>query len=133
MLEKSRPEAKSSFSLPFRLTSCKTVLIEITLGGQAASIVGEVRLDKEPVAAAPVYLYPLDIELRRRVHGLGVTSTGPDGRFQFKTLPPGAYLMLSTMELDEFNEQSLRQAGAREVALTAGSSKTLQLDLHVER
>jgi hypothetical protein len=62
-----------------------------------------------------------------------MAESGIEGQFQFEGLPPGTYLLISSMELNEFNEQALRQAGAKEVAVGAGARPSLQLDLHMER
>ena len=77
--------------------------MRVLLSPRAVGLSGRVLSGGDPVAGAPVFLFPATPEVRRRVNGIKSTYTDPQGRYRFEGLAPGSYLVLSSFDLDEVN------------------------------
>lgn len=109
------------------------VRLEVQIAGNAAVVEGAVKQGGDPAVAAPVFLYPVDDAVRRRMHGYRTAFTGPKGEFRFDSVAPGQYLILATWDLDEINEESLSAARASTLTLSEGQRETLSLALWERR
>lgn len=76
----------------------------------------------------PIYLWPVDGEARRRVNGPKTTYADLRGRYQFPGLAAGRYLVLSSPDLAEVDEEALRAARAQEVVLEEGQALVRDLN-----
>jgi protocatechuate 3,4-dioxygenase beta subunit len=98
-----------------------TYFVEVQFSSSAARVSGKVvRRGGETVAAAPVYLYPMTPELRRRAKGNRIVHSDAQGSYTIDGLPPGRYLIASSFEIAEVNEVCLALAGAKEIVLAEG-------------
>lgn len=104
--------------------------ITIGLSRKPSRIEGTVRHQGRPVLGAPVYLLATSPSVRQRVHGVVEVQTDQEGRFQFVGLPAGDYRIISTVDLDEINEQTLDHARAESVSVTEGATKSVTLALY---
>ncbi len=112
-----------------RLEPESYVSIDVRLAGNAAMVEGTVKQGVNFSISTPVYLYPVDADVRRRMYGYRTMLTGPKGEFKFDGVAPGQYLILSTWDLDEIDEAALTGAGARSLTLGQGQRETADLTL----
>ncbi len=112
------------------LANSSYIRAEVTVSAKSASLSGMVKLRGEPVAAAPVFLYPVDEGLRKRLNGPRAVWTGDNGRYRFSGLAPGDYLVLSTLEFEDPTEEMLTGAKARTAQLKESDTETLDLELY---
>jgi hypothetical protein len=101
----------------------------VTLSASPTQISGRVALGGLPTIAAPVYLLPTTPLTRRRMNGPRVAYTDANGNYRFGGLAPGTYLVLSSFDLTEVNEETMIAAQARAVTLDEGRSINQDLDL----
>jgi Carboxypeptidase regulatory-like domain len=106
-------------------------IVTITLSDQAATMQGAVMKDAATVAGAPVFLWPVEENARRSLHGFRQMITDVDGHFKFTGLPPGDYRMLATFDVTEIDEEKLDEARAMTVHVDAGISAQAELALWV--
>ena len=102
----------------------------VLLSSHPAQLVGRVTLDGNAAIAAPVYLLPITPQTRRRVNGLRTTQTDVDGNYRFDGLAPGTYLVLSSLDLTEVNEETMAASHARTITIEEGRTVTQDLDLY---
>src|SRR5712692_4788977 len=96
--------------------------ITVLLSPRPAVLSGTVTsFARDPVAGAPVFLYPTE-DARRRLSGFKTIRTNSRGEYRFEGLPPGSYWILSSFDLDEITEESLAAARAKAVTLEEGRS-----------
>ncbi len=107
-----------------------TSRVRITVSDQAGQISGRV-LDEgsKPVAAAPVFLWPVTEAVRRSLSGPSQVLTDTAGRFHFKSLPPGDYRPLASFDVNEIDEDLIELSHA--VVIHAAASQTAVIDLTV--
>ena len=122
-----RDEASHEIEL---LANSNYIRAEVILSAKPASLSGFVKSRGEPVAAAPVFLYPVDEGVRKRLNGPRAVWTGENGRYRFSGLAPGDYLVLSTLEFEDPAEEILTGANARSVQLKESDTQTLDLELY---
>ena len=104
------------------------VQASISLSTSSAQLSGHVSLGGKDVIAAPVYLFATTPLTRRRMNGLRSTQTDQNGNYGFGGLAPGTYLVMSSLDVIEVNEEAM--AGrARTITLEEGRSITQNLDL----
>ncbi len=102
----------------------------VSLSSHAAQLAGRVILGGKAAIAAPVYLLPITPQTRRRMNGLRVTQTDANGNYRFEGLAPGAYVVLSSLDVTEVNEETMSAAQARTITLEEGRTVTQDLDLY---
>jgi hypothetical protein len=122
---------RSEIAPMFQVEPSRNTGIGLKFSTRPGTIEGVVKLAGDPIPRAPVYLYGIDVALRRLIHGPREIQTDLAGKFRFSQLPPGAYLVLSSFDIEEVNKTTLEDARATEVILGAGSTKSLVLDLYV--
>jgi len=98
-----------------------------------AAIHGTVKDAGTPVAGAPVYIEPADIEPERRIANCFVAVTDVQGRYRLSGLAPGRYRVLSSFEYQMPDSQALTDAGAKDVLIGAHTDTAFDLDLYVIR
>jgi hypothetical protein len=102
----------------------------VTLCPRPASISGKVTTESgDPVAGAPVFLNPVDAELRRRVGGARAMRSGDDGSYRFAGLAPGSYQILSSFDFDSPETAPWNGEAVRAVTLEEKQELTLELRL----
>ena len=90
-------------------------------------------ISREPVSGAPVFLEGYDAESRKRVSELRTAFTDSRGAYQFSSLPPGTYRVLSTFEFQSPDAAVMEMAGAKLVTIELGKDTPQDLDLSVIR
>lgn len=101
--------------------------VQVEISAKAGALRGQVTQDGDPVAAAPVFAAPVRAETRRALNGTRRILTGSDGRFLFTGLPPGEYLLLSSLDYQQVTNELLQRAGA--VTVVVGESATAGVSL----
>jgi hypothetical protein len=100
-----------------------------TLSPQAGQISGRVRMTGSGDIAAPVYLLATTPLTRRQMNGTRVTQTDANGNYRFDGLAPGNYLLLSSFDLTEVNEETMLSGRAQSIVLEEG--RKINQDLSV--
>jgi hypothetical protein len=106
-------------------------MVAIALADQAAAMRGTVAKDGDAVPGAPVFLWPVDENARRSLHGFRQLIADVDGHFRFTGLPPGDYRMLATFDVTEIDEEKLDEARATTVHVDAGGAAQAELALWI--
>ena len=109
--------------------NAQTAKLMVLTGEQFACV----KVEGRASANVPVYLYAVDPEVRRRIHGVRSIRSSPTGTYTFTNLPPGRYQLIATYDLDEINAATLQHAHATEVVLEEGKTATTGLELHQVR
>jgi hypothetical protein len=107
--------------------------VRFTLSSSPGAVHGQVKSGGDPVAGAPVFLEPFDLEPRRRVTDTIVTRTEKDGQYRFSGLAPGNYRVLSSFEYRMPDSPTMENAGAKLVKVEEGRDVQQDLDLFVIR
>jgi len=107
--------------------------VNIGLSKKAARIEGTVLHEGKPTPGAPVYILATSPSVRQRVHGLLEVQTNQEGRFAFLGLPPGGYRIISTVDLDELDDNTLDHARAESVTVSEGATESVTLTLYQVR
>jgi len=102
---------------------------EIVFSAQPASLSGRVTLNGKPALAAPVYLFPTAQPTRRRMNGIRTAYAGTNGNYRIDGLAPGSYLVLSSFDISEINEESMTASQARPITIEDGRPATQDLEL----
>jgi protocatechuate 3,4-dioxygenase beta subunit len=113
-------------------TALARAVIEIivTVCPRPAAISGKVVTENgTPVAGAPVFLSPIDGDLRRRLGGARAVRSGEDGTYRFAGLAPGSYQVLSSFDFDSPEQVPWAVEPARTVPLE--ESQDLALDIRL--
>jgi protocatechuate 3,4-dioxygenase beta subunit len=106
--------------------------IRITVSDQAGQITGKVMADStKPVAAAPVFLWPVAESARRSLNGPLQMLTDTDGRFRFDSLPPGDYRVLASFDINEIDQELLELSHAPVVHADASQTATIDLPVWI--
>lgn len=105
--------------------------VTVTVSDQAVTMQGTVNKDGKTVAGAPVYLWPVNENARRSLHGYRSTVADVDGHFSFDGLPPGDYRMVATFDLTDLDEDKVEEAHAIAVHVDAGSQPSADLALWI--
>ncbi len=103
--------------------------IEVKVGDTPAGLAGVVRSKGEAAPGAPVYLYPMTPETMQAMNGFRQVYAGANGNYRFEGLTPGRYLVASSFDVLEVNEENLKAAKAETVELGPGSSAARDLSL----
>jgi hypothetical protein len=107
--------------------------VRFTLSSSPGALHGTVSETGDPVAGAPVFLEPVDLEPARRITDTYVTITDVQGRYHFSSLAPGHYRVLSSFEYQMPDSKIMTEAHARELQVDVRSDTGLDLDLYVIR
>ncbi|HWR49751.1 MAG TPA: carboxypeptidase-like regulatory domain-containing protein [Bryobacteraceae bacterium] len=114
----------------FALEPGQSVEIAVTLSAKPAKLTGKVTVPGGGAAgAAPVFLYPADPELRRRLGGPRRTFAGENGDFGFGDLPPGTYSVFSALGAGDGVDVDPQQYPAKLVTLEEGQETPVELEL----
>jgi len=96
--------------------------IQVILSPQASRLSGQVTTSgSDPVPGAPVHVWPLDPETRRRLNGPKTSYADLQGKYHFEGLPPGRYQAWSSFD-------QIDPSGA-DVVVGQGSALSLPLTL----
>lgn len=114
----------------FTLRDATHATLSIGVSTEPGRIEGVVLREKKPVIGAPVYLLAASAEVRQRTHGLLEVQSDHEGKFAFVGLPAGDYRILSTVDLDEIDENTLDHARAESVAVSEGATKSVTISLY---
>lgn len=107
--------------------------VRISFSNNPGALHGTVTDAGNPVVGAPVFLEPVDLEPARRIVDTYVTITDVHGRYQFGSLAPGQYRVLSSFEYQMPDSRIMTEAHARELQIDVRSDLGLDLDLYVIR
>ena len=107
--------------------------VRFTLSGNPGTVHGTVTDAGDPVAGAPVFLEPMDLDPGRRVTDTYVAITDIHGRYQFPGLAPGRYRVLSSFEYQMPDSKIMAEARARELQIDARTDQSQDLELFVIR
>jgi hypothetical protein len=99
----------------------------------SGALSGTVSQTGDPVAGAPVFLEPMDLEPERRITDSYVTITDVHGRYHFGSLAPGRYRVLSSFEYQMPDSRIMTEARARELQIDVRTDIAQDLDLYVIR
>ncbi|MGE5569113.1 MAG: carboxypeptidase regulatory-like domain-containing protein [Rhodospirillales bacterium] len=109
----------------------RTVEVVITVSSRPSVLTGKVSVPGgPPVAGAPVFLDPLDQELRVRLGGTRMARSDAGGVYRFPGLPPGDYQVFSSFEFDSPQEQDFKSVPVKVVTIQEGAEVSLDLDLY---
>jgi hypothetical protein len=110
--------------------------LEIVVRPNPGQITGAVRdaSTREPAMGATVVLVPEDKERRQQAQFYRSTSAGPDGRYTFRSLPPGDYRVYAFEEIDQsawLDPEYMKPFEGRSEKITVreGGALTLQVTL----
>jgi hypothetical protein len=101
--------------------------VEVKIGDSPAALAGIVTSKGQTAPGAPVYLFPLTPETMRAMNGFRQAYAGSDGSYRFDGLTPGRYLVASSFDVLEVNEENLKEIQAQEVDL--GPRSVISRDL----
>jgi hypothetical protein len=107
--------------------------VTVRVSSQSATVEGVVKQQGRISIFAPVYLYPIDAELSRRMNGSRATYTDEAGRFRFSGIAPGRYWIISTIDLEEISNVTLEHARADELLLQESDTKQIELTMYEVR
>ena len=106
--------------------------LRITVSDQAAHITGTVTTgNKNPVAGAPVFLWPVTPDARRSLGGVKQTLSDINGGFRFDGLPPGDYRLLATFDATFIDEELIEAAQAMAIRMELGKTQMIELPLWI--
>lgn len=109
----------------------QTVDLVVTVSSRPASLRGTVKtLDGQPAGGAPVFLNPVDAELRSRMGGPRSVRADANGAYQFPGLPPGQYLVFSSFEFQAPQEADWQRVPVRTATIQEGQESSLELELY---
>jgi hypothetical protein len=83
----------------------------------------------QPAAGAPVYICPLDPEVRSRLGGVRSTRSDQNGEFRFSGLAPGKYEVLSSFAMEEAESAAWPPGEGQPVELEAGAEASVSVRL----
>jgi hypothetical protein len=104
--------------------------VAVVLRARPATLSGRVRVEQDqPAAGVPVFLYPLDAELRGRVGGVRTARANEAGEFQFAGLAPGRYELLSSFALEQTRDMAWPTGQGKTVLLEEGGEASVTIRL----
>ncbi len=108
----------------------RTTDLVVVVSSRPAVLSGKVTVPGgQTVAGAPVFLDPLDPELRIRLDGGRVARSDGAGVYRFTGLPPGDYQVFSSFEFQSPQEADFKRVPVKVVTLQEGGEAALDLDL----
>ena len=107
--------------------------VRFALSTSPGAVYGTVKSGSEPVAGAPVFLEPFDLEPSRRVTDPFVTVTDMHGQYRFTGLAPGVYRALSSFEFQRPDSAAMTNADAKPVRVQQGHDSQQDLELYGNR
>ncbi len=107
--------------------------VNFVLSSNAGALHGTVKSSGDPVAGAPVFLEPVDLEPRKRLTNTYTARTDVHGNYQFADLAPGNYRVLSSFEYQMPDSETMTNAGAKAFTVDPGSDSQQDLDLYIIR
>ena len=121
----------SGSAYSFALMSRQSLEVHVAFSSRTATLGGKVRTsDGQAGVGAPVFLYPLDMDLRSRMGGVRTARADENGNYLFVGLAPGRYEALSSFDIQDPGEAAW-PAGRGKV-VTADEGRTSTQDLEVE-
>lgn len=106
----------------------RSVMLQFASG--AGIVSGTVRTsDGQPAIGAPVYLNPLDDELRGRIGGVRGVRSDQDGKFRFDGVPPGRYEGSATFEILDPGEADWTPGRGKSVEVSESGEVKVELVL----
>lgn len=100
-----------------------------TLSSNPGSMHGIVKSAGQPVAGAPVFLEPFDLDPSRRISQTFTTRTDVQGQFRFIGLAPGNYRILASFDYSEADSEVMTFARANPIRVQ-NSDIEQDLDLY---
>lgn len=128
--DRSRVFPDSAEAPGFTLRDASHISVRVDLLDKPGSIEGRVTFEGRPAIGAPVYLLATSPQVRQRVHGLLEVEADQEGRFRFVSLPAGEYRIISTVDLDEINDQTLDYVRAQSVTVSEGATQSVVISLY---
>jgi hypothetical protein len=111
-----------------------TTAVTWTLSDKPASIHGIVNgPGHEPLPGAPVLIEAWDPVNNKRIHELRTVRADMRGRFEVFGLAPGAWRLLSTLDLEQPDAMEMEQLSPKLLKVEAGRDYPMDLDLSVLR
>jgi hypothetical protein len=107
--------------------------VRFTLSTSPGAVYGVVKAGGDPVAGAPVFLEPFDLEPSRRVTDPFVTVTDMRGQYRFTGLAPGNYRVLSSFEFQKPDSVTMTNAESKPVRVEQGHDTQQELELYGNR
>lgn len=101
--------------------------IYLPVAGKAGSIKALVSSEGKPVPGIPVFLWPVQAEVRRKSGGGRTAITNLNGEAEMQGLAPGDYRIMASFDYDEVDEEILEAAQAKTVALAASGNVRAEL------
>jgi hypothetical protein len=102
----------------------------LMLSGRPGAVKGKVSTaDGSAAIGAPVYVYPLDPELRSRTGGMRSGRTDQNGEFHIAGLPPGRYEVLSSFSVSEAEEAGWGPGRGKAVQVEENADERVELVL----
>lgn len=105
--------------------------IVVVVSSRTGQLAGRVLSDGQPLAGAPVFLWPLAEQARRSLGGAVETLSSGDGSYFFDSLPPGDYRILASFDVYEVDQELLDQSQAPVVHVDASQTANIDLILWV--
>ncbi len=141
MLKSVTVGGQNAVDKPFELTATGIIDVVVTITDKVSTLTGTARdANGQPEPMATVAVFPADQSLwptpglaSRRIQ---TTAPGRDGRFTFRGLPAGEYLVLATDWPADFSDGKVRStflADAVRVTISDGDSKSQDVRVLVKR
>jgi hypothetical protein len=105
--------------------------IRVVLSDRPGQITGKVMTDEKPVAAAPVFLWPVAEPVRRSLAGSLQALSTIEGKFRFEGLPPGDYRILASFDLNELDAEMADFSQALAVHVEGAQTTDVELPVWV--
>jgi hypothetical protein len=121
-------QGRISESNEITLMPGEKVAVTLVAADKPATLTGTVTgQDEQPAAGAMVFLRATDASLERRMYGKASSRTGQDGSFAIKGLPPGRYLIATSLEVQTADDIDWKEPSLKTVELEEGKEATVKL------
>ena len=117
-------------SYEFTLAARETRDVTLRFSRRPATLTGKVELaDGQPAIGAPVFLIPVDPDLKSRMGGVRSARSNQEGSYLFSGLAPGRYEVVSSFELMDAGDTEWPAGVGSSITLTEGEKSTLDLKM----